>query len=628
MKTSDIKEQHKIITLAILLIISMLLVYYFHFILKIEIIFSHLFYVPIVLASLWWSRKGIAVAVFLGMLLLTSHVISQIATSIWGDAIRASMFVLVGLIVATMNQRILQLLDELRSYSELLEYRVEERTNEIKNLIDSIGDPIIVIDTSNYKILLANKAARSLNNDMDPVEKSLHCYQVSHQRTSPCDTPDEPCPLKQVIVTKASQRVMHIHHDNEGNDQFVDIVVTPIFDQNGEVIQVIESSHDITKIKLTEKTLRETSNYLNKLIDFTNAPFIVWNPDLIITRVNHAFEELTGYTSKELMGKKISMLIPNSNMQEVSYEINRTLKGEHWKLVEIPVIHKNGNARLVLWNSANLYDEDDKTVSAIIAQGIDITERKEAERSRKRYTRELAKSNEELKSLDRMKDEFLSNISHELKTPLVSIEGFSEVVRDETLGALNNGQKKALDTVLRNAKRLERLIDSVLYLSISESGKMKYTFKPVQVADVIEHSIIDMLPQVNKHNLKIKKEVPDNLPLIQADEDRLIQVLINLISNAIKFSPAGEITVTVHETDADIHIAVNDTGIGIPEGKIGYLFDRFYQGDASTKRKYGGTGLGLHISKLIVEAHKGKIWADSKEGVGTTIHVTLPKYKS
>ncbi|MGP8323815.1 MAG: ATP-binding protein, partial [Methanosarcinaceae archaeon] len=431
--------------------------------------------------------------------------------------------------------------------------------------------------------------------------------------------------LKQVIATKTTQRVMHIHHDSKGNDIFVDIVVTPVFGDNDEVVMVIESSHDITKIKMTEKTLRETSDYLNKLIDFTNAPFIVWNPDLMITRVNHAFEELTGYASNELVGKKLNMLIPDSSMQEVLNEIDRTLKGEHWKLVEIPIIRKDANARLVLWNSANLYDEDDKTVIAIIAQGIDITERKEAERSRKRYTKELAKSNEELKSLDKMKDEFLSNISHELKTPLVSIEGFSEVMRDETLGSLNAGQKKAMDTVLRNAKRLERLIDSVLYLSISESGRMKYIFKPVQVADVIEHSVIDMLPQVNKHNLKIKKEVPDNLPLIQADEDRLIQVLINLISNAIKFTPSGEITLTVHENDADIHIAVNDTGIGIPKGKIEYLFNRFYQADASTKRKYGGTGLGLHISKLIVEAHKGKIWAESKEGAGTTIHLTLPK---
>ena len=628
MKVFDIKEQHKIIIIAILLVISSLLVYYFHFILKIDVIFTHLFYVPIVLASLWWSRKGIAVAVFLGIVLLISHVISPIATSIWADAMRASMFVLVGMIVATLNQKILQLLDELRSYSESLEYRVEERTNKIRNLIDSIGDPTIVVDISNFEILLANKAARSFNNDQHPVEKSLHCYQLNHQRDSPCETPDEPCPLEKVIATKAPQRVMHIHHDREGNESFVDIVVTPIFDKNGEVIQIIESSRDITKAKLTEKTLRETSDYLNKLIDYTNAPFIVWNPNLMITRVNHAFEQLTGYTSNELIDKKLNMLFPDSSMQEILNEINRTLNGEHWKLVEIPILRKDGTIRLILWNSANLYDEDDKTVSAIIAQGIDITERKEAEESLKKYTEELIKINEELKSLDKMKDEFLSNVSHELKTPLVSIEGFSEVIKNETLGVLNEEQKKAIDTVLRNANRLERLIDSVLYLSISQSGKMKYIFKPVQIADVIDNSVLDMLPQAKNHGLVIKKEVTDNLPLIQADVDRLMQVMINLIGNAIKFTLSGEIKVFAYEDKNDLHIAVSDTGIGMSQELIGNLFTRFYQGDASTKRKYGGTGLGLYISKLIVEAHNGKIWAESEKGVGTTIHVTLPKYQS
>ena len=628
MKVFDIKEQHKIIIIAILLVISSLLVYYFHFILKIDVIFTHLFYVPIVLAGLWWSRKGIAVAVFLGIVLLISHVISPIATSIWADAMRASMFVLVGMIVATLNQKILQLLDELRSYSELLEYRVEERTNKIRNLIDSIGDPTIVVDISNFEILLANKAARGFNNDQHPVEKPLHCYQLNHQRDSQCEMPDEPCPLEKVIATKAPQRVTHIHHDREGNELFVDIVVTPIFDKNGEVIQIIESSRDITKAKLTEKTLRETSDYLNKLIDYTNAPFIVWNPNLMITRVNRAFEQLTGYTSNELIDKKLNILFPDSSMQKILNEVNRTLNGEHWELVEIPILRKDGTIRLILWNSANLYDEDDKTVLAIIAQGIDITERKEAEESLKKYTEELTKINEELKSLDKMKDEFLSNVSHELKTPLVSIEGFSEVIKNETLGVLNEGQKKAIDTVLRNANRLERLIDSVLYLSISRSGKMKYIFKPVQIADVIDHSVLDMLPQAKNHGLVIKKEVTDNLPLIQADVDRLMQVMINLIGNAIKFTLSGEIKVSAYEDKNDLHIAVSDSGIGMSQELIGNLFKRFYQGDASTKRKYGGTGLGLYISKLIVEAHNGKIWAESEKGVGTTIHVTLPKYQS
>ncbi len=242
-----------------------------------------------------------------------------------------------------------------------------------------------------------------------------------------------------------------------------------------------------------------------------------------------------------------------------------------------------------------------------------------------RLFNETEKSYQELKSLDRMKDEFLSNISHELKTPLVSIGGYSEVLNAGILGELNERQKKAADAIMRNADRLERLINSILYLSIEKSGKMKYTFKPLRIADVIEHSVSDMLPQIKMNNLIIKKQVPENLSLIKGDEERLIQVMSSLIDNAIKFTPSGEITISAYEDDDNLHIAVSDTGIGIPQEETNNLFKRFYQVDASTTRKYGGTGLGLYINKLIAEAHNGKSWAESEKGVGTTIHVTLPK---
>lgn len=262
-------------------------------------------------------------------------------------------------------------------------------------------------------------------------------------------------------------------------------------------------------------------------------------------------------------------------------------------------------------------------VGVYLLSGVFLQKRK-TEMKLKQYSEELMVTNKKLKSIDMMKDDFLSNVNHELKTPLVSVEGYSELLSDGTLGELNDRQKKAVDTIIRNAKRLERLINSILYLSIEEAGKMQYTLKYIQIADVIEESVLDMAPHIKRKNLTIKKELSDNLPLIRADEDRMMQVMINLIGNAIKFTPSGEITIKAYEDDKDLRIEVSDTGIGIPKDQIDNLFNRFYQGDASTKRKYGGTGLGLHISKHIVEAHHGKIWAESEEGAGTTIHFTLP----
>ena len=225
-----------------------------------------------------------------------------------------------------------------------------------------------------------------------------------------------------------------------------------------------------------------------------------------------------------------------------------------------------------------------------------------------------------------MKDEFLSNVSHELKTPLISIKGFSEVIQDELYGPLNNKQKKAVGTVLRNSERLGRLIDSILYLTIKDTGRDTYIVHPVSITEIIGSALYDISPQVKNKELTIENNTPSDLPLIKGDMGKLTQVFINLIENATKFTPiGGKITVATFEDGENLHITVTDDGIGVSPDVISSLFERFYQVDASTTRKYGGTGIGLYISKLIVEVHKGKIWAESEEGVGTTFHVVLPK---
>ncbi|WP_250868690.1 ATP-binding protein [Methanococcoides seepicolus] len=249
----------------------------------------------------------------------------------------------------------------------------------------------------------------------------------------------------------------------------------------------------------------------------------------------------------------------------------------------------------------------------------DIIERKRAEEM-------LQKANEELKSLDKMKDEFISNVSHELKTPLVSIIGYSELVDDRSLGEINDEQKKAMDTVLRNSERLRHLVDSLLFINKVQAGAIEYAFEKVQIEEIIDDVIHDMLLEIKKEHLLLERNVPGDLPLINGDKSKLTSILTSLLDNAIKFTPQGGlITLSAIEEDKSIHIMVNDTGIGIKKNLIPDLFQRFYQADASIRRKYGGIGLGLYICKNIVEGHKGKIWIESEEDKGTTVHVTLPK---
>lgn len=250
----------------------------------------------------------------------------------------------------------------------------------------------------------------------------------------------------------------------------------------------------------------------------------------------------------------------------------------------------------------------------------------EANLELKSYSLELSKANEELKSLDRMKNDFLSNVSHELKTPLVSIIGYTKLIDKGALGDINDKQKKALDTIIRNSDRLRRLVDSLLHMSMAQAKTIRYKFGDVSIPEIVDDAILDMTPMIESKGLSIEKKVSAGLSFIHGDRDKLTDMLTNLIDNAIKFtSSGGKITIYAFEEAKSAHLVVKDTGIGIPEGLISTLFQKFYQIDASTTRKYGGTGLGLYICKNIVDVHDGQIWIESEEGVGTEVHVRLPR---
>jgi signal transduction histidine kinase len=255
----------------------------------------------------------------------------------------------------------------------------------------------------------------------------------------------------------------------------------------------------------------------------------------------------------------------------------------------------------------------------------DFTERKAAEKALNKYAEDLAKANTELKSLDRMKDEFLSNLRHELKTPLIPIRGYSELMFEGALGELNERQKDAMEKVMLSSERLKRLIDSLLYVSITEGGNVDYTFVPLRVTEVIESAICDRSPELVSKGHTIEKEFSPNIPLIEGDLEYLTDVFVNIIDNAIKFTRAkGHIRISAAFEDDYVHVQISDNGIGISEENMTKIFTRFYQADGSSTRKYGGNGLGLYICKKIVEAHKGSIRLESIENKGTTVHIYLP----
>ncbi len=263
------------------------------------------------------------------------------------------------------------------------------------------------------------------------------------------------------------------------------------------------------------------------------------------------------------------------------------------------------------------------SVEKIITVMKNVSEQKRLEEELKDSYEELRLTYLKLKELYKIKDTFLSGMSHELRTPLTSIIGYTELLLDREL--LPEDRHK-LEIILRNSRRLSGLINGLLDTTLIESRGLSLDMRPLSIYDLMENVAEDMRAISSIKNIPIYLDIPQNL-VVEGDRDRLTQVFSNILDNAIKFTIKGEINVSAEEENDWVHIRVNDTGIGIPEDKITKIFDRFYQLDSPEVQKNWGTGLGLWISKNIVESHKGKIWAESKNR-GSTFHVLLLKGKN
>jgi len=240
-------------------------------------------------------------------------------------------------------------------------------------------------------------------------------------------------------------------------------------------------------------------------------------------------------------------------------------------------------------------------------------------------TKELVEKNRELERMDRLKSEFVSNVSHELRTPLTSIKGYTKLLLGGKLGMLPENQMQCLNIIIEESDRLSRLINDVLDLAKLEKGKVKFKKEKMDIIIVAGDVIKTLATLADDKDIKIHLDVKKDIPKISASQDLIKQIFFNLIGNAIKFTPKdGNIYVIIELMDNFIKTTVKDTGIGVPKEVIPRLFDKFYQVDASMTRQYGGTGLGLPISKHIVDAHKGKIYVESEINKGSSFIFELP----
>jgi Osmosensitive K+ channel histidine kinase len=237
----------------------------------------------------------------------------------------------------------------------------------------------------------------------------------------------------------------------------------------------------------------------------------------------------------------------------------------------------------------------------------------------------LRSANKKLKELDRLKTEFLSIVSHELKTPLTAMKTSSEFLREDDTCDVSL-RRQMLDIIIRNIDRQSRMVDDLLDVSRIESNRMRFHRDPVDIEDTIKISLEVLDSIIREKNMTILVEVPDNLPLLNTDKDKLVQVFVNLLNNALKFSKNnGKVTITVEDDNDSVKVSVSDNGIGMGPDELEKIFDKFYQIDSTSTRKVGGTGLGLSIVKGIIEGQGGTITARSELGKGSSFVFILKK---
>jgi PAS domain S-box-containing protein len=341
-----------------------------------------------------------------------------------------------------------------------------------------------------------------------------------------------------------------------------------------------------------------------------------------VTSWNAGAETIFGYTAEEMIGQSISILAPEGEQQEPLERLAAALEMGEGRY-ESRRKRKDGTPIDISLTVSAVRDSSGEVI-AVSAIAQDITDRKRAEQEREEFTRELEVRNERLLELDRLKDEFVALVSHELRTPLTSIRGYLELVLDEEGGPVTDEQRQFLGVVERNANRLLELVGDLLFLAQIEAGKLSLEVGSVDVGALAAETVETARPLAEEKGITLTLAT-SSLPSLAGDRARLAQLLDNLVSNAVKFTPkGGRVDVRTSASRGHAIVEVRDTGMGIPADEQEHVFERFFRTSRATEEAIQGTGLGLAISKAIVHAHGGRITLASSEGEGSTFRVSIP----
>lgn len=486
--------------------------------------------------------------------------------------------------------------------------------NLLSAIIDSSDDAIVSKDLNGI-ITSWNKGAEKIFG-YRPDEVVGHSILII--------LPDDRKPEEADILARIrrGERIDHfetVRRRKDGSLIDVSVTISPIRGPDGVVLGASKIARDITE----QKRGNASGLLLAAIVNSSDDAILSKNLDGIITSWNRGAQRIFGYTAEEIVGKSVLTLLPVTLHDEERTILARLQRGERIERFESIRVRKNGEHFDVSLTISPIRDLQGRVIGASkIARDITDVKRTLLEREQLLESERVARAQAE--HANRMKDDFLATVSHELRTPLNAIVGWTEVLRSDASTAADVAE--GVEVIKRNALVQAQIIDDLLDLGRIASGKMILNVEPVDVTGIVRESIASVQHAADQKRIAIRNEVETCKGRLMADAKRLQQVVWNLLTNAIKFTPNdGTVSLRVACIGAEVEISVADTGRGIDPKFLPHVFERFRQADSSTTRQHGGLGIGLALVKQLTELHGGSVQAASGgPGKGATFTVRLP----
>ena len=501
-----------------------------------------------------------------------------------------------------------------RQLAEELEARVQQRTAEVQDLYDNAPTGYHSLDANGHFVIVNQTELDWLGyTHAEMIGRPALEFLTQESRNI----------LREkfaALMQRGGMKDIELEFvRKDGSVLPVSLSATAIRDEAGHFVMSRSTLFDITERKRAENELKRNVNFTNALLDSIPTPVFYKDKEGRYLGCNRAFAELTGKPAEAIMSKLPHEIWPAEPADVYRHKDLELLQSAKIQVYEATINDKNGHIRSVIF-AKNVFLDESGRIAGLVGAFIDITERKRAEET-------LRQANVTLERAMRVKDEFLATMSHELRTPLTGILGLSESLQMGILGALNARQMKAAKNIEESGRHLLELINDVLDLSKIEADRLELQIEHCALEEICQASLHLTKGMAQQRRQRVYYTAPATPIILEMDARRIKQVLVNLFSNAIKFTPEnGELGLIVEhdEPNRQVRLIVWDKGIGIIPEHLPKLFQPFTQIDSSLAREYSGTGLGLALVRRLVELHNGTVAVESVFGEGSRFIVTLP----